>query len=854
MFQRKCETKSEIITGTKIRRLFEKMCFVMVLIMVCLCVSSCKKNQEQEGKKDTNQSTQTISLTPTCNTLTPTIAPTNEPTSSPVLNHIPPEENLLSFQVQPITVPVDGKTPYMTKEEFPILDGSTANIPLGEAIYSHLTGASKEDAKKDLKFYKTPDSYRRLMSKEADILFVYEPSQTILREMLEQYAEFEFKPLGRDALVFIANETNSVDSLTQQEISDIYTGKITNWSKLGGDDQEILAFQRPSTSGSQTLMEKLAVPASQLMTGPQVVKPAEMGDLIDTLASYNNASNALGYSVYFYANYMYSKPGLKFMKINGIMPTNETIQKGEYPYVNDFYVVIRKEEPKDSKARILYDYMTTKEAQTILTKAGYVPVVDVNATYSTANKTIEMKGSLKLKPGQFLVDHNVTSEGVFEGDRLLTHDYHEVIVFPSKYIESGLSLDSDVVLLKSYQTITEGDNSYMHYMYELYSITKGKYLTDHPYTFVEQTLSGCYQFLTYHNGTGEVEEVIYSSSGKFICKAVAKEGKTEFIDVVKDKVVLIKGSTLIYYDFDGKEIKQMKLPYERVDSAYINSQYQYRNEDYLWLHINQNYYVIYDENGNRIDDQRFLKNLKEKPAKDQLWVINSIVGTDGHLYVVGDFKQKKYVLRDDGKVIFENDSSKKDIGIYLYPNVFTFYDIVDYFQHYMTLTGEILNEDREYIPQNNDAIILQKEGEFTVYPLRTSEDYVVKDKAYRKDAFWGYEVVTSPYLIQYFVATNHNADAIKFNFLGLRSFDNNATVTPTGDYFILSYEKKEKMFYEIIDKTGKPIFCAKEGEVIHGVYFGEEVYVSISTGNYEEIQGLDGNFLYRELSYMLSND
>ncbi len=829
--------------------------WMIACLIGCTILSGCKKKQEQETKGDEKaQITVTATTAPTqVVSVTKTITPTAAPTPVIVGNH----DNLLRFELQAITVPENFDTPFMSKDEFPVLDGSTANIPLAEAIYCHLTGASLQDAKNDLKFYKTPESYRRLMKGEADILFVYEPSQIILEEMKEQYAEFEFKPLGRDALVFIANDSNQVSSLTQQEITDIYTGKIRNWAKVGGKDQEILAFQRPSESGSQTLMEKLAVPASAIMRGPQVVTPAEMGDLIDVLASYNNASNALGYSVYFYANHMYSKPGLKFMAINGVMPTNESIQKGDYPYVNDFYVVIRKSEPEYTKARIIYNYMTTKEAQTILTKAGYVPVVDVNAKYPTVNKSVEISDILNLKKGQFLVEHNVSSEGVYEGDRILTKDYHEIVSFPSKYIDCGenLLLDSDLVLLKSYRTVVYADSEYTKFCYELYSISQRKYLTDHGYERVSRTLGGYYVFSNYDNQTDEVEEVIFSPKGKLICKVKSDVDEPAVLDVVKDRVVLVQDKVLRIYDKDGKQIRQVELPYDKITKAYINDLLGYRNEDYLWLQVNDSYFVIYNELGEPINDQMFLANLKVKKPKEP-WIIKSIVATDGHLYVVGKIEDSLYILRDNGTILYESNKDSDHIYITLYANIFLIFDQISSQMFYMTLKGEILNPQGDYLPQTNDAFILQEEDQFTVYPFHSANSYVVKDELYDKESFFGSEGPTNLYMTWYSIINDIGHSVLRSNFNGVRTFDGYATVKEVGDYFILADDNYDvsKVKYEIIDKTGKAIFKAKENETITGVYFGEEIYVAIHSGNYEGIQDLNGNYIYRVYANSLSDD
>lgn len=837
----------------------------MAILLGCLLISGCKKKHTIDIIEEVTKLSPTETRQPTI-TNTPTKKPTTEvtvtpiptPTLSPASLLESEKMSQLSFEVQPVTVIEDFDTPYMTKEEFPVLDGSTANIPLGEAIYCYLTGASIEEAKTDLKFYKTTESYRNLMYGDSDILFVYEPSQTVLQDMMRLYAELDFKPLGRDALVFITNETNPVSSLTKQEIIDIYSGKTTNWSELGGNNQEIMAFQRPETSGSQTLMEKLAVAASQLMNGPMVVRPVEMEGLIDTLASYNNDSNALGYSVYFYANYMYTKPGLKFMEIDGVLPTNETIQRGEYPYVNDFYVVIRKDEPMDSTARILYNYMTTKEAQTILSKAGYVPVVDVEATYPTVQKTVELQGKLKLKTGQYLVDHNVTSEGVYEGDRILAADYSEIVSFPSKYIECGNQkvLDSDVVLLTCYQTVTDGNT---RYAYELYSISQKKYLTEHPYKEVYQTTEGFYYFISHNRQLGEWECAYFSPSGKLICKLITKDIEHDFLQIVQDRVVHVKGNTLTYYNQEGTIIKQITIPYssyQSITNSQIGSNYWYIREDYLWLCVNDYYLIIYDKDGNPMNEDRFMKKLSSKPRAGELWITDSIVGTDGHLYVVGEYGRKLYLLRDDGKILYENNTTYETYHINLYSHLFCIYNESSRVSYYMNLDGEIINPDGKEIPTTTDAIILTREKEFTVYPYYISDVYTIKDNYVRDGDMYHFEGRTNPYLTYYFTTDSSGETKEKSNFLGIRQLHERATVEQVGAYFILDDYSAEYMSYscELLDSKGKTIFTAKKNESITGLIIGEEIYVTIQAGNYEGIQDLQGRYLYREISSYLSDD
>ena len=110
------------------------------------------------------------------------------------------------------------------------------------------------------------------------------------------------------------------------------------------------------------------------MSGPTELFPTEMGELIERLAEYNNAGSALGYSVFYYASYMYTKPGLKFLSVDGVFPSDETIADASYPLLNEYYAVYRADEPEDSPARQIAQWLTTEEGAACIRDAGYIPV------------------------------------------------------------------------------------------------------------------------------------------------------------------------------------------------------------------------------------------------------------------------------------------------------------------------------------------------------------------------------------------------------------------------------------------------------------------------------------------------
>lgn len=263
---------------------------------------------------------------------------------------------------------------HITKETYPRVDGSTATIPLSLAVYQLATGATLEEAEATTTHTKTSNSYYSLMDNKADLLIVYEPSEEIYKELESRTMALNIKPIGKDALVFLTNVNNPIQSLTSEEIVSIYSGQITNWREVGGMDKEIIPFQRPDNSGSQTLMNKLVMNKVPIMDAPVTLKPYSMGDILASIAEYSSENNAIGYSVFYYTQNMNQDPLLRYMSVNDIAPSKSTIKDNSYPYINEFYAVIRTDEPKDSNASKIFQWLTSSEGQLLIDELGYVPV------------------------------------------------------------------------------------------------------------------------------------------------------------------------------------------------------------------------------------------------------------------------------------------------------------------------------------------------------------------------------------------------------------------------------------------------------------------------------------------------
>ena len=261
-----------------------------------------------------------------------------------------------------------------TRENFPKLDGSTSMVPLGQGIASVLLGESREDAAGLIAFNRTTQSFRNLCEGYSDLVIAAEPKEDVFREMAEAKFPYLMEQIAKEALVFVVNENNPVTSLTSDQVRQIYTGEITNWKQVGGEDLPIAAFQRNPTAGSQVMMEKLVMAGQPMMEAPAAMVPGGMGELIEAVRSYDNSANAIGYTVFYYAADMQMAQGLKILKIDGVAPSAETLRSEAYPFINGYYACVWAQAPADSPQRRLYDWLVSQAGQDLLTLEGYVSV------------------------------------------------------------------------------------------------------------------------------------------------------------------------------------------------------------------------------------------------------------------------------------------------------------------------------------------------------------------------------------------------------------------------------------------------------------------------------------------------
>ncbi len=272
--------------------------------------------------------------------------------------------------------------PLYTLENYPKVDASLATQPLTNAFIKNFTGVNDIDVS-TLDYTNTHPGYLRLIDGEVDLIVVTQPSDDELQYAADHGVELEVTPVVKEGFVFYVNKQNPVSSLTTDQIQGIYSGEITNWKEVGGDDAEIVAYQRPRNSGSQTGMENLVMKDKTLMEPKTENLLETMAQIVNYVSNYDNGKYTLGYSYLYYATTMFETidpevaSNIKLLAINDVKPTPENIQAGNYPYNTAYYIVTRKADGEDSAAYKLKNIMLSERGQLVAKEAGYVPVTPV---------------------------------------------------------------------------------------------------------------------------------------------------------------------------------------------------------------------------------------------------------------------------------------------------------------------------------------------------------------------------------------------------------------------------------------------------------------------------------------------
>jgi len=203
-------------------------------------------------------------------------------------------------------------------------------------------------------------------------------SRSIKEEEIENARANGIDPVefvvARDAIAVIVHPSNPVDHLTLQQISDIYSGKITNWQEIGGEDRPIVSLSRETNSGTHVYFLETVVRLGQkdnhtLFSADTLLLPSSEG----IGAEVRQNPNAIGYD-----GLGYVTDDMKTIAVGLTsegpfwLPSIETVNTGDYPVARDLYMYTAGE-PTGIVSEYL-DWIHQTEAQSIVRELGFVPI------------------------------------------------------------------------------------------------------------------------------------------------------------------------------------------------------------------------------------------------------------------------------------------------------------------------------------------------------------------------------------------------------------------------------------------------------------------------------------------------
>lgn len=268
-------------------------------------------------------------------------------------------------------VKLDSKTLKLTGK-LPHVDGAAAVFPVYSAFVHAVYPDSTALGEGVFSYTNTRGGYEALAEKERDVFFGAAPSKEQVEYAEQNGTVFKYTQIGTEAFVFFVHKDNPIDSLTVEQIKGIYSGKITNWSELGGDDEEIVAFQRNEGSGSQSMLIRF-MGDTPIMTPETKERVDAMGGIIKEVAEYKSKSGSIGFSFRYYVEGIIKNPDIKMISIDGVSPSIENIKSGTYPITTPLYAVTYEDNPNEN-VQLLLDWILSEEGQYIIEQTGYVGI------------------------------------------------------------------------------------------------------------------------------------------------------------------------------------------------------------------------------------------------------------------------------------------------------------------------------------------------------------------------------------------------------------------------------------------------------------------------------------------------
>ena len=175
------------------------------------------------------------------------------------------------------------------------------------------------------------------------------------------------KIIAYDALAIIVNPSNGVSKLTRAQLEGIFTGKITNWKQVGGEDLKITPYARETSSGTYDFIKEYVLLNKNYMSS--ILSMPATGAIVQSVSQ---TKGAIGYVGLAYLNSSVKAIHVSFDGKNFVAPSMATAMNKTYPIVRPLFFYYEKAKEKSYLSFV--NFVLSAEGQAIVDKVGYVPL------------------------------------------------------------------------------------------------------------------------------------------------------------------------------------------------------------------------------------------------------------------------------------------------------------------------------------------------------------------------------------------------------------------------------------------------------------------------------------------------
>jgi phosphate transport system substrate-binding protein len=168
--------------------------------------------------------------------------------------------------------------------------------------------------------------------------------------------------VAMDGIAVIVNNSNQVSGLSKKQVADIYTGKITNWSQVGGKNERIVVVSRDSASGTFEAFGELALNKQKVVSSALMQASNQA-----IVATVSKTPGAIGY-----VGVGYASAQIKAVSIEGVDASKETVLTGKYAYSRPLFMYTNGQ-PK-GEVKNFIDFLLSSDGQKIVEEEGFVPL------------------------------------------------------------------------------------------------------------------------------------------------------------------------------------------------------------------------------------------------------------------------------------------------------------------------------------------------------------------------------------------------------------------------------------------------------------------------------------------------